>query len=326
MSGFGSRARRVCVRLWAPGAASAVVAVLVVSAPAAAATPPSRHDVRSARRFIADLTGFYQAGLDTRRQATADVNASIELVKGMCPKVVPAAAANGTKRQQMVATKMFAEAAYDIGLVATFPIDAAALREAAGLERLHFSTRRADRDARQIAVGQRLTVAIRPSDLCGDLTAAAADDYRRVPTGTTRFLAAVTRAFAAPSPSFADLDRDIGPYLTTSRDRAAVKRVHTLAKDYLAFEFDLGLRAAVKLAGVLTGTKVEVGGQAGTTAAASTRSTSSSNEMPAASAASGSRLVSVSPGIGLTSSTYSSPVAVSSMRSTRAKPAHPRSP
>ena len=49
------------------------------------------------------------------------------------------------------------------------------------------------------------------------------------------------------------------------------------------------------------------------------RPTSSSKPMPAASAACGSRLVSVRPGIGFASSTFSSP-ASSSIRSTRAKP------
>jgi len=59
--------------------------------------------------------------------------------------------------------------------------------------------------------------------------------------------------------------------------------------------------------------------------AARTRSTSPSNEIPAASAACGSRLVSVSPGIGLSSSTNSSPVSCESIRSTRPKPAQPSS-
>ena len=48
--------------------------------------------------------------------------------------------------------------------------------------------------------------------------------------------------------------------------------------------------------------------------------------MPASSAAWGSRLVSVSPGIALTSSTNSSPLASSSIRSTRAKPAAAEQP
>ena len=55
-------------------------------------------------------------------------------------------------------------------------------------------------------------------------------------------------------------------------------------------------------------------------ARSSTRSISASKEMPAASAACGSSDVSVRPGIALASSTSSSPVASSSMRSTRAKP------
>ena len=48
-----------------------------------------------------------------------------------------------------------------------------------------------------------------------------------------------------------------------------------------------------------------------------------SNEIPAASAASGSSDVSVSPGIAFASSNVSSPVLSSSIRSTRAKPEQP---
>ena len=54
-------------------------------------------------------------------------------------------------------------------------------------------------------------------------------------------------------------------------------------------------------------------------------STSSSKSMPAASAACGSRLVSVRPGTTLISSTISSPLSSSSIRSTRAKPWQPSS-
>ena len=56
------------------------------------------------------------------------------------------------------------------------------------------------------------------------------------------------------------------------------------------------------------------------------RPTSRSSQISAASAASGSRLVSVSPGTTFVSSTDSSPVSSSSIRSTRATPWHPEQP
>ncbi len=59
-------------------------------------------------------------------------------------------------------------------------------------------------------------------------------------------------------------------------------------------------------------------------APASIRSTRRSKPMPAASAACGRRLVSVMPGMALASRTCRSPVAPSSMRSTRAAPAQPK--
>ena len=60
--------------------------------------------------------------------------------------------------------------------------------------------------------------------------------------------------------------------------------------------------------------------EAGASQASSTRATSASKEIPAASAACGSSEVSVRPGIAFASSTVSSPEPSSSIRSTRAKP------
>ncbi len=290
-------------RLWLRGGALLVAAVLTLPIAGATAKTRRARDVTSARSLMRDLVRFYQAGLDTRKQANADVDAAIKLIKHGCPNVLPASLDTGPKRQQTVSMQMLNEAAYDIALVASQPIDHAALVEAAGLDRLHFSRRAADRDAREIARGQRLTAALKTSDLCGDLRAATANGFTSVPPGTRHFLAVVNRAFSIPAPSFGDLAMDLGPYLTTRRDKAAVKRVRDLARRYTEFAFTLGLNAGGKLVSVLTGAPDPLGGQAGTTAAANTRSTRASNEIPAASAASGSRLVSVSPGMGLASST-----------------------
>jgi hypothetical protein len=290
-------------QLWLRGGALLVAAVLTLPIAAATAKTPSGRDVTSARKLMGDLARFYQAGLDTRRQAHAAVNASVQMIKATCPNALPATLSDGPKREQAVSMQMLTEAAYDLALVASQPTDHAALVEAAALDRLHFSRRAATRDAREIARGQRLTAALKTSDLCADLQAAAANGFTSVPPATRHFVAMVNRVFSVPAPSFDDLDKHLGPYLTTRRDKAAVKRVRDLGMRYTEFAFTLGLNAGGKLVSVLTGMPDPLDGQAGTTAAANTRSTSASNEIPAASAASGSRLVSVSPGMGLASST-----------------------
>ena len=68
-----------------------------------------------------------------------------------------------------------------------------------------------------------------------------------------------------------------------------------------------------------------LGGGSGRSASSRIRPTSSSKPIPAASAACGSRLVSVRPGIGFASSTVQLAARASSIRSTRAKPSQPSS-
>lgn len=323
MSGSWSRAQ--WLRRWAPGGACVIAAAVAIQAPMAMAapTPPSRRDVRSARRFIAILNGFYETALRTRREARADVNALLKHVKAQCPMIT---LPSGGRRQDRVLSHLFTEAADNLGLAISGPLDDAAAQEAGALAHLHFSSRRLNRDVRQMARSQRLTAELTPSDLCGDIRAAAGADYRRQSRATTRFLAVVHRALSAPAPSLAELEKDPRPYLTAPHDRAALRRLRTLVTRYAGFALTLGINAEFKLSGLLTHVPGPIGDQAVTTTAASTRSTSSSNEIPAASAARGRRLVSVSPGMGLTSSTNSSLVELSSIRSTRAKPAHPSRP
>jgi hypothetical protein len=290
-------------RLLLRGGVLLVAAVLTLPITAAMAKAPSAHDIRSARHLMRDLGRYYQAGLNTRRQANAAVNDAIKLIKATCPNTLPASLATGGKTQQTVGMQMLTEVAYDIALVAIEPTDHAALVEANGLDRLHFSRRAANRDAREIAHGQRVVVGLKTSDLCADLQAAMADGFTSVPPATQQFLDVVNRVFSLPAPSLDDLHKDLGSYLTTRRDRAMVKRVRNLAARYTEFAFNLGVTAGGKLLSVLNGQPGPLSGLAGTETAASTRWQSSSNEIPAASAARGSRLVSVSPGMGLASST-----------------------
>ena len=307
-----------------------IATALMIPAAAASArsaapdASPSGRDVRSARKLIAAESGYYEAGLRTRLRARAGINATIALLKGLCPNVIPAEAVDASRRHQKVARRVFFEVNANLELAESAPLVPAGLHEAATLDRLRFRSARATRDARELARSRRLIAAVRPSDVCSDLRAAAADHYNHVPSGTRRFLSRFVAALSSPTPLFAELEKDL--QLVSRRDRAAFARMRSLNDAYFSFAGGVLFEAEPKLVSVLEGTRVSLKDQAGTTTAASTRSTSSSNEIPAASAASGRRLVSVSPGMGLTSSTNSSLVELSSIRSTRAKPAQPSSP
>jgi hypothetical protein len=290
------------------------------------AKPPKQADVAAARRLLGIQTRYYKAGLATRREATADVNSALAQIKQECPHSVPDALLQGTQAQRAVWMALFTEAADDLALAEVQPLDDATATEARELDRLHFSKRAVNRDLRQFSHALRLSLTVAPSDLCADVKAAAAGGFRTVPAPTTAFVNHLNDVVNTPSPSFGAVIQDILPDITTKRDRIAMAQLKNVAENYTGFVFDLALKAGLSLAdGLGDSSSPASGGQAGTTTAARTRSTSSSKEIPAASAARGSRLVSVSPGIGLASRTYSSLVAASSMRSTRAKPEHPSS-
>ena len=325
MSGSVTRVRGP--RRWAPGAACAITAALVIHVTGASASPSNRSgDLRSARRFITILRGFYETTLRQRRTATEDVNGYIGVIQRTCPHVIPAESSEGSKRQRAVGQQMDLEETFDLWIVINGPIQPAEEREAVALHRLRFGDPRANRDAAAVARGQHLTAALEGSDLCKDLRAAKADRYHHVPAGTLRFLAFADRNLGVAEPSIAKVGKDLAADLPTRADQANVRRVRALQTRYLEFFADLFFRAAFNLSLVLAPPTTPQDGQAATTTAARTRSTSSSNEIPAASAASGRRLVSVSPGMGLTSSTNRSSLEASSIRSTRAKPAHPSRP
>lgn len=296
--GRGWRAARVC--LLAAGLMAPATA-----ATAASAAAPSRSDAPSARGLIAAVSGFYEAGLRTRHTARADVNHVIVDFRRRCPHVIPFEAVFGTQHQLSVAHQLTVEESADLWLAVSAPVVSAAIHEAALLKRLRFRSARANRDARQMARSQLLMARLRPSDGCADLRAAASGHYEHVPAPTRRLVTRFLVALGSHTPLYVELKKDIGLDLPTAsrRDRGAFTRMRSLVDAYDAFADGVVFRAQRKLASVLAGSGVALDAQAGTTTAANTRSTSSSNEIPAASAASGRRLVSVRPGIGLTSST-----------------------
>lgn len=231
---------------------SAVLILPIASAQAARrAKPPKRSDIAAARALVAAQTGFFAAGLATRREATSDVNAFIGHVKAQCPNALPATLLDGGGPKRNVYTQLFTEASYDAGLAALTAEGDAIASEARALDRIHFSKRAVTRDVRNLARSQRASIALAPSDVCADIAAAAAGGFAMVPPGTTQFVSRVLNALAQPAPSFNTLLADIRPYVVSRQDVAAIKRMRALGVRYTDFIAGLGIDAGGKLADAL---------------------------------------------------------------------------
>ncbi|MGZ4191584.1 MAG: hypothetical protein ACXVRW_03925, partial [Solirubrobacteraceae bacterium] len=141
-------------RPWLLGALLiAVVLIFPIARARAAVTakPPRRSDVAAARHVVAILTRYYEAGLATRREARADVNASIAQIKGSCPHSVPNSLLRGTSTQRNIWMQLFSEASDDVAIAAIQPLGDAGATEARGLDRVRFSRRVVNRGLRQLS-------------------------------------------------------------------------------------------------------------------------------------------------------------------------------
>jgi hypothetical protein len=218
---------------------------------AAQAKPPKRGDVAAARALVAAQTRYYAAGLATRREAKADVNAFVAQLNAQCPGALPSTLLDGGATKRTIYKQLFTEGAYDVGLVALQPLGDATANEARALDRIHFSNRAVNRDLRELAHSQRATLTLAPSDLCAHISDAAAAGFTGVPAATTQFVDHVENVLADPAPSFDGLIADIRPDVLTRRDVAAVKHMRTLAIRYTGFALGLGIDAGSRLSGVL---------------------------------------------------------------------------
>ena len=250
-------AQRRRLRPW--GAALVLAGVLILpvaSAHAATPTAPAtRRDVASARALVATLDRYYAAGLATRREANANVAAFINDVQKRCPNALPPTLLDGGPRQRTIYKQLFTEGAIDVALVALQAVGDATTAEAEALDRIHFRTRAANRDVRELARSQRATLALAPEDLCDDIGRAADGGFTEVPLTTTRFVNRVEGVLAGPAPSFEDLVSDARPFLRTGRDAAAIKRLRTVGGRYTDFVLRLGIQAGTRLADALGQTR-----------------------------------------------------------------------
>ncbi len=231
-----------------------VLILPIGSAQAAAKAKPPRHsDVVAARALIAAQARFYEAGLATRRETTADVDAQIADFKQQCGSALPATLLDGGQAKRTVYRQLFTEGSFDLGLAALQPVGDAIATEARALDRIHFSKRAVNRDVRELAGSQRASLTVAPSDLCAHIKAAAQAGFTGVPAASMQFIDRVQNLTAAPSPSFNQLVDDIRPDVVTHRDAAAVKRLRGLGIRYTDFVFSLGIDAGRKLADALSG-------------------------------------------------------------------------
>src|ERR1700744_1473435 len=228
MTAHAAQLRRL--RPW--GAALVLAGVLILpvaSAHAATPTAPAtRRDVASARALVATRARYCGAGLATRREANANVAAFINDVQKRCPNALPPTLLDGGPRQRTIYRQLFTEGAIDVALVALQAVGDATAAEVEALDRIHFSTRAANRDVRELARSQRATLTLAPEDLCDDISRAATDGFTRVPLTKTRFVAPVGSVLAPPAPSFDDLVADARPFLRTRRDAAAVRHLRAV--------------------------------------------------------------------------------------------------
>ena len=170
------------------------------------------------------------------------------------------AVANGTARQQAIAFDVVFEGVLDLSLDVVHPLRHAGLTLAKGLDRAHFSNRTFTRGVHVTAKLQRVILAIKPSDLCGDVKAAAAGGFTSDPPGTTAFLKKFSGEITGPPQPIPETLTKLGPDLVTRADRAALTRARKVDARYEKFSTRLGTKWGDKLGSVLVAKAPPAGG------------------------------------------------------------------
>jgi hypothetical protein len=235
------------------GVVAGMIAVNLLGGSAMAATPPEARDVAAARTVIRAITRFDQTALRHEGAMTAAAKALVAQVHAGCAGGLPPSVINGTAQQQAVAFDLVFESAFDLSLDVVHPLGHAALTMAKSLDRVHFSKRAFTRGIHATAKIQRVLLAIRPSDLCGDVKAAAAGGFAADAPGTTAFLKSFESLISGSAQSIPNTLKKIRAYLVTTGDRAALTRLQTVDSRYQKFSTKLVTKWGAKLGSVLTG-------------------------------------------------------------------------
>lgn len=216
------------VNMWRRTVGGAVMVALVAASGAGAATRPSAADGAAAKRFVSVETRFLHRATSQRAAERAAGAAFLSRVSKGCAGAIPASVAKtATPAQGTVVASLAVEADFDLAAAVQHPLSPAVHAELSALRRLHFTRSAIDRDLASGIKAERAALAVKPTDLCADVKAAAAGDFDAVPAATRRFLNTV-RKLASTDPILSGaLLRMIRPDLPR-RDRAAAVRLGRL--------------------------------------------------------------------------------------------------
>jgi hypothetical protein len=233
-------------------AGAIVLNLLGGSAMAAPASAPKPQDVKAARTVIRAITRFDQTALHHEGAMTAAAKALVAQVQAGCAGGIPASIANGTAQQQGVAFDLIFEGAFDLSIDSLHPVAHPARALSRSLARVHFSKRAFTQDIHSIAKIQSILLGLKPSDLCADVKAAAANGFTADPPGTTAALEGFGKVLLPTSKGITGVLKSLKSDLTTDRDRAALKHLQTVDARYQKFSTNLGLKWGGKLGNVLS--------------------------------------------------------------------------
>ncbi len=233
-------------------AGAIVLGLLGGSAMAAPATAPKPQDVKAARTVVRAITRFDQVAVRREGATTAAVKAMVAQTKAGCAGQIPASIANGTAQQQAVVFDLIFEGAFDLSLDALHPVVHPGRALSRSLAHVHFSKHAFTHAIHVIANTQSTLLALKPSDLCADVTAAAANGFAADPPGTTAALKGFAKVVAPPAKGITGVLKGLKSDLTSDRDRAALKHLQTVDARYQKFSTNLGLKWGAKLGNVLS--------------------------------------------------------------------------
>lgn len=212
----------------------AVVAVAALGGPAVAApaTAPKPRDVAAARSVVSALERFDQEALARRSSVTAAAKAAVAQVQAGCPGAIPKSAQEGTGTQQAVVQDLLTEGALDVSLAANQPLAGPLRVVATRMAGAHFSSRGLSLAFRRTAQANRFVLSLRPTDLCADVTAAAAAGFDADPPATTSALKHVATLSSSHGLDLKVIPSKLAPYLAGARDRSALAHVKSLNTRY----------------------------------------------------------------------------------------------
>jgi hypothetical protein len=238
------------------GVAALVVSLVGPVTTAVAKAAPNPKDTTAARRLIGELTRYDRSIIAAESRIRAAANREIAQVSAGCNGLLPVSLETmGNAQQKKVWTALILEATIDQGIADSRSLVATERRDARTLGRLHFSRGAVNRRVTRYVKVAKATLALKPTNLCAHVAAAAAARDVVIPAATRRFNAAFNRLASVDA---ADLITAVKPFVVRAVDKAAMRRAVKLDTQIENFELSFGVKALVKLASALNGKPVHV--------------------------------------------------------------------